>query len=102
MTAPISFYLVISALLFGMGLLGVALRHNAIAVFMCIEMMLNAVNLAFVAFSRMHGGVSGQVVVFFVMVLAAAESAIALAIIISVFRAFKSVDISTAASELKG
>jgi NADH-quinone oxidoreductase subunit K len=86
--------------LFVIGAVGVCLRRNAIVVFMCIEMMLNAVNLAFVAFSKLHGNLDGQVAVFFVMVIAAAESAIGLAIILSVFRNIESVE-TTDAGQLK-
>lgn len=84
--------LIVSALLFAIGVGGVVLRRNAIVVFMCVELMLNAVNLSLVAFSRMHG-IEGQVLVFFVMAVAAAEAAVGLAIIISVFRHYESVDI---------
>ena len=98
--APVSFYLILSAFLFAIAFIGVAVRRNAIVVFMCIEMMLNAVNLTFVAFSRLNGNLDGQVVVFFVMVLAAAESAIGLTIILSLFRSFKSID-SNLASEMR-
>lgn len=93
-------YVGLSMILFVIGAIGVCLRRNAIVVFMCIEMMLNAVNLAFVAFSKLHGNLDGQVAVFFVMVIAAAESAIGLAIIISVFRNFESVE-TTDAGQLK-
>lgn len=93
-------YVALSMVLFLIGALGVCLRRNAIVVFMCIEMMLNAVNLAFVAFSKLHGNLDGQVVVFFVMVIAAAESAIGLAIILSLFRSIESVE-TTDAGELK-
>jgi len=86
--------------LFIIGALGVCLRRNAIVLFMCVEMMLNAVNLAFVAFSKLHGNLDGQIAVFFVMVIAAAESAIGLAIILSVFRSVASVE-TTDAAELK-
>ena len=89
---PISNYLALAAVLFGIGALGVMTRRNTIVVFMCIELMLNAVNLTFVAFSKMHGELSGQVGVFFVMVVAAAEAAVGLAIIISVFRSILSVE----------
>jgi len=74
-----------SAILFAIGVIGVLTRRNAIIVFMCVELMLNAVNLSFVAFSRMHG-VAGQTFVVFVMTVAAAEAAVGLAIIIAVFR----------------
>jgi NADH-quinone oxidoreductase subunit K len=74
-----------SAILFAIGVIGVLTRRNAIIVFMCVELMLNAVNLSFVAFSRMHGA-AGQTFVVFVMTVAAAEAAVGLAIIIAVFR----------------
>ena len=77
--------LAISAVLFTLGVLGVLLRRNAIVIFMCVELMLNAVNLAFVAFAQVYG-VAGQVFVFFVMTVAAAEAAVGLAIIIALFR----------------
>ncbi len=93
-------YLALSMVLFIIGALGVCLRRNAIVLFMCVEMMLNAVNLAFVAFSKLHGNLDGQIAVFFVMVIAAAESAIGLAIILSVFRSVASVE-TTDAAELK-
>ena len=82
----------ISATLFTIGVAGVLLRRNAIVIFMCVELMLNAVNLSFVALSQAHG-VSGQVIVFFVMTVAAAEAAVGLAIILSIFRHHKSVDL---------
>ena len=78
--------LVLSALLFSIGALGVFLRRNLITVFMCVELMLNAVNLAFVAFSRALGALDGQVLVFFVMTVAAAEAAVGLAIVIALHR----------------
>jgi NADH-quinone oxidoreductase subunit K len=84
--------LVISALLFSIGVAGVLVRRNAIVVFMCVELMLNAVNLTFVALSRYYG-VAGQLMVFFVMTVAAAEAAVGLAIILAVFRHTKSVDL---------
>lgn len=84
--------LALAALLFGIGTLGVLLRRNAIIVFLCIELQLNAVNLALVALSRVVG-IEGQIYVFFVMTVAAAEAAVGLAIIISVFRHYGSVDI---------
>lgn len=76
------------------------MRRNAIVILMCIELMLNAVNLTFVTFSKMHGNLDGQVAVFFVLVIAAAESAVGLAIIISVFRSLVSVE-TTDAAQLK-
>lgn len=93
-------YIGLSLVLFAIGAIGVCIRRNAIVVFMCIEMMLNAVNLAFVTFSKLQGNLDGQVAVFFVMVIAAAESAIGLAIIISVFRNTVSVE-TTDAAQLK-
>ncbi len=79
-------YLVLSAVLFSIGSAGVLVRRNAIVVFMCIELMLNASNLAFVTFARTNGTLDGQVVAFFVMVVAAAEVVIGLAIIVTIFR----------------
>ncbi len=78
--------LALSAVLFTIGVIGVLTRRNAIIIFMCVELMLNAVNLSFVALSRWHGSVSGQVFVVFVMTVAAAEAAVGLAIIIAIFR----------------
>lgn len=86
-------YIVLSALLFGIGALGVLVRRNAIVVFMSVELMLNASNLAFVAFARMHGNLDGQVVAFFVMVVAAAEVVVGLAIIVQIFRSRRSASI---------
>ena len=83
-----------SALLFAIGAVGVITRRNALIVFMCVELMLNAVNLSFVALARMHGSASGQVFVVFVMTVAAAEAAVGLAIVIAVFRHFRSVDLA--------
>ncbi|HXV86154.1 MAG TPA: NADH-quinone oxidoreductase subunit NuoK [Gemmatimonadales bacterium] len=84
--------LILSAILFGIGVLGVIMRRNAIVLFMCVELMLNAVNLTFVALSQYHG-LSGQVMVFFVMTVAAAEAAVGLAIILAVFRHRQTVDL---------
>jgi NADH-quinone oxidoreductase subunit K len=83
---PISWYLILSAILFALGVAGFLFRRSIITVFMCIELMLNAVNLSFVAFSHQHKLVSGQIFTFFVMVVAAAEAAVGLAIILTVFR----------------
>jgi NADH-quinone oxidoreductase subunit K len=83
-----------SAVLFTIGVVGVLTRRNAIIIFMCVELMLNAVNLSFVAFSRLHG-VAGQVFVVFVMTVAAAEAAVGLAIIISIFRHHETVSLQT-------
>ncbi len=81
-----SYYIGLSMLLFVVGGIGVLIRRNALVLFMCIELMLNAVNIAFVAFGRLHGAVDAHVVVLFVMIVAAAEVAIGLAIIVSIFR----------------
>jgi NADH-quinone oxidoreductase subunit K len=86
-------YVILSALLFGIGAVGVLVRRNAIVVFMSVELMLNASNLAFVAFARMHGNLDGQVVAFFVMVVAAAEVVVGLAIIVQIFRTRRSASI---------
>jgi NADH-quinone oxidoreductase subunit K len=83
----------ISAVLFAIGVVGVLTRRNALILFMCVELMLNAVNLTFVALSRLHGGTLGQVFVVFVMTVAAAEAAVGLAIVIAVFRHFGTVDL---------
>ncbi len=85
--------LVISAVLFAVGVVGVLTRRNALILFMCVELMLNAVNLSFVAMSRLHGGTMGQAFVVFVMTVAAAEAAVGLAIVIAVFRHFGTVDL---------
>lgn len=79
-------YLYLSALLFTIGAAGVLVRRNAIVLFMCVELMLNAANLALVTFSRLHGNLDGQIIAFFVMVVAAAEVVVGLAVIVSVFR----------------
>jgi NADH-quinone oxidoreductase subunit K len=90
---PIQWYIYISVIIFSIGVLGVLFRRNAIIIFMSIELMLNAVNLLMVAFSRYFGDSSGQVFVFFVMVVAAAEVAVGLAILMMIFRNTKSTDI---------
>ncbi|GAB2667935.1 NADH-quinone oxidoreductase subunit NuoK [Nocardia goodfellowii] len=89
-------YLYLSALLFTIGAAGVLLRRNAIVVFMCIELMLNAVNLAFVTFARLHANLDGQVFAFFTMVVAAAEVVVGLAIIMTIFRARRSTSVDAA------
>lgn len=89
-------YLFLSALLFTIGAAGVLLRRNAIVVFMCIELMLNAVNLAFVTFARLHANLDGQVFAFFTMVVAAAEVVVGLAIIMTIFRARRSTSVDDA------
>ena len=89
-------YLYLSALIFTIGAAGVLLRRNAIVMFMCVELMLNACNLAFVTFARMHGHLDGQVVAFFTMVVAACEVVVGLAIILTIFRARRSADVDDA------
>ena len=84
--------LILSVMLFSLGVFGVLIRRNAIIMFMCVELMLNAVNLAFVVFSR-QAGIDGQVFVFFVMAVAAAEAAVGLALVIAIFRHLDTVDI---------
>lgn len=86
--------LALSAILFALGVAGVLIRRNAIVVFMCVELMLNAVNLTFVALAQLHG-VNGQIMVFFVMTVAAAEASVGLAIILAIFRHTQSVDLAT-------
>jgi NADH-quinone oxidoreductase subunit K len=86
--------LAVSAVLFAIGVIGVLVRRNAIIVFMCVELMLNAVNLSFIALAQIHG-MGGQVMVFFVMTVAAAEAAVGLAIMLAVFRHTQSVDLET-------
>jgi NADH-quinone oxidoreductase subunit K len=83
---PLSHTLILGAILFSIGVLGVFIRRNAIVIFMCIELMLNAVNLTFIAISQSLNSLDGQVIVFFVMTVAAAEAAIGLAIILALFR----------------
>jgi len=89
-------YLVVASLLFTLGAAGVLIRRNAIVVFMCVELMLNACNLAFVSFSRLNGSLDGQVMAFFVMVVAAAEVVVGLAIIVSIFRTRRSASVDDA------
>lgn len=90
----IDHYVLLSLALFAIGIMGVLMRRNAIIVFMCIEMMLNAVNLLMVAFSKMHGQSDAQIFVFFIMVVAAAEVSVGLAIIVMMYRKIRSVDIN--------
>jgi NADH-quinone oxidoreductase subunit K len=90
---PIQYYIFISAVLFCIGVLGVLFRRNAIIIFMSVELMLNSVNLLLVAFSTYHNNASGQVFVFFVMAVAAAEVAVGLAILVTIYRNVHSVDI---------
>ena len=93
---PLSWYLTLSAVLFTVGVAGVVIKRNAIAMFMCIELMLNAVNLTFVAFSSYFRDVTGQVFVFIVMTVAAAEAAVGLGIIIAIFRNRETLDVDDA------
>ena len=98
---PLNYYIILSTALFCIGALGVMTRRNAIIMFMCIELMLNAVNLLMVAFSRYLGDSNGQVFVFFIMAVAAAEVAVGLAILVSIFRNSGSISIDTL-KNLKG
>jgi len=91
-----AYYLYLSAVLFTIGAVGVLVRRNAIVIFMCIELMLNAVNLTLVTFSRINGSLDGQVIAFFVMVVAAAEVVVGLAIIVTIFRTRKSASVDDA------
>ena len=100
-TIPLSYYLAISALLFTMGALGVLIRRNPLIIFMSVELMLNAANLAFVAFASSFGVLTGQIFVFFVMTVSAAEVAVGLALIVVIFRTKHSIDVDLMNS-LKG
>ena len=93
---PLTWYLALSAVLFTIGMVGVIVKRNALQMFMCIELMLNAVNLTFVAFSSYFGDVTGQLFVFIVMTVAAAEAAVGLGIIIAIFRNRESLDVDDA------
>ncbi|OGQ80578.1 MAG: NADH-quinone oxidoreductase subunit K [Deltaproteobacteria bacterium RIFCSPLOWO2_12_FULL_60_19] len=90
--APLNYYLVLSAVIFAIGVAGVIVRRNVIVILMSVELMLNAVNLTFLAFARSFGSMDGQVIVFFVMTVAAAEAVVGLAIIIALFRHRRSLD----------
>lgn len=98
---PTAWYVLLSAVLFLIGMLGVLVRRNAIVVFMSVELMLNAANLALVAFARERLGVDGQVIVFFVITVAAAEVAVGLALLVSIFRTKHTADIDEV-SMMKG
>ncbi|MEK6335127.1 MAG: NADH-quinone oxidoreductase subunit NuoK [Acidobacteriota bacterium] len=98
MSPQLSWYLALSAVLFTIGVLGVMIKRNVISMFMCIELMLNAVNLTFVAFSSFFRDVSGQLFVFIVMTVAAAEAAVGLGIIIAIFRNRESLDVDEAST----
>ncbi len=93
---PLGYYLLLSALLFAIGVFGFLVRRNIITLFMCIELMLNAVNLSFVAFARHSSLIEGQVFVFFVMAVAAAEAAVGLGIIVALFRNRQTLDVDDA------
>jgi NADH-quinone oxidoreductase subunit K len=90
---PIQYFIGLSAILFTIGILGVLIRRNAIIIFMSVELMLNSANLAFITFARMHQSLDGQVFVFFVMAVAAAEVAVGLALIVAIFRNKQSIDV---------
>ena len=98
---PVTYYTGLSAVLFIMGALGVLIRRNLIVIFMSVELMLNAANLAFVAFARYYQAMSGQVFVFFVMAVAAAEVAVGLSLIVAIYRARRTVNVDDL-SEMKG
>jgi len=98
---PVSYYIILSAILFTLGALGVLIRRNAIVIFMSVELMLNAANLAFVAFARQNGSLNGQIFVFSVMTVAAAEVAGGLALIVAIFRSKHSINVDEISS-LKG
>jgi NADH-quinone oxidoreductase subunit K len=97
-TIPLAYYIAVSAILFTMGALGVLIRRNALIVFMSIELMLNAANLAFVAFARSYDVLTGQIFVFFVITVAAAEVAVGLALIVAIFRSKHSIDVDQMSS----
>jgi NADH-quinone oxidoreductase subunit K len=99
--APIGYYLVLAVIMFVIGIIGVLIRRNAIIVFMSLELMFNAANLVFVAFSRQYQALNGQISVFFVMTVAAAEVAIGLALMVAIFRTKQSIDVDQMNS-LKG
>lgn len=90
---PVAYYLILSAVLFTIGTLGVLIRRNAIVIFMAVELMLNSANLAFVAFANQYQLMNGQVFVFFIITVAAAEVAVGLALIVAIFRNKQSVDV---------
>jgi NADH-quinone oxidoreductase subunit K len=98
---PITYYLGLSAILFTIGALGVLVRRNAIIIFMSVELMLNAANLVFVAYARYLNSMNGQIIVFFIMAVAAAEVAVGLALIVAIFHTKHSIDVDEI-SNLKG
>ena len=101
MTVPVEYVVALSGVLFAIGVVGVLVRRNAIVMFMSVELMLNAANLAFIAFARARLALSGQVFVFFVIAVAAAEVAVGLALLVSIFRSRQSIDVDRV-SNLKG
>ncbi|HEY6679519.1 MAG TPA: NADH-quinone oxidoreductase subunit NuoK [Actinomycetota bacterium] len=96
MKTPISYFVILSGVLFAIGTVGVLVRKNALVIFMSVELQLNAVNLALVAFSRLHGNLNGQVLAFFSMVVAAAEVVVGLAIIVNVYRRMHTANVDDA------
>ena len=98
---PVNYYITLSAVLFSIGTLGVLIRRNPLVIFMSVELMLNAANLAFVTFARMHESLNGQVFVFFIMAVAAAEVAVGLALIVQIFKTKHSINVDEM-SGLKG
>jgi NADH-quinone oxidoreductase subunit K len=90
---PIEYFIALSAILFTIGAVGVLIRRNAIIIFMSIELMLNSANLAFVAYARMYESINGQIFVFFVMAVAAAEVAVGLALIVAIFQSKQSINV---------
>jgi len=98
---PLNYYIVLSAILFTLGVVGVLIRRNALIIFMSVELMLNAANLAFVAFSSVIKSFTGQIFVFFVIAVAAAEVAVGLALIVEIFKSKRSIDVDQMSS-LKG
>jgi NADH-quinone oxidoreductase subunit K len=98
---PLHFYIALSAILFATGVLGVLVRRNPLIIFMAVELMLNAANLAFVAFANQHGSLDGQIFVFFVMTVAAAEVAVGLALIVQIFKSKHSINVDDI-NNLKG
>jgi NADH-quinone oxidoreductase subunit K len=98
---PVNYYIILSAILFSIGVVGVLTRRNALIIFMSVELMLNAANLAFVAFGSVLKSFSGQIFVFFVIAVAAAEVAVGLALIVEIFKSKRSIDVDQMSS-LKG
>ena len=90
---PLQWYLLLAAILFGIGLVGVLIKRNALVVMMCVELMLNAANLTFLAFARQQGAIGGHAIAFFVIAVAAAEAAVGLAIVIAIYRTRDSVSV---------